>query len=53
MIELKRCPFCGNSDQTQFVFLDGERVECCCGASGPVGDDEETAAEGWNRRVGE
>lgn len=51
MIELKPCPFCGNSDQTQFVFLNGERVECVCGASGAFGYDEEEAAIAWNTRT--
>lgn len=69
MIELKKCPFCGNQPFLDFAKncnhtytgKDGKlyqtellfTIRCNCGCS--IGDYEETtmAMEAWNRRVNE
>jgi len=53
--ELNPCPFCG--DRLAHIWTpatSGYSVICGngCGAEGPVMENEERAAEAWNRRVG-
>jgi len=47
----KQCPWCKTQDQ--YVTSNGEEnyfVQCSCGASGPVGENEEEAIRAWDDR---
>lgn len=50
--KLKPCPFCGGDD-LRYMFYGGCTVVHCayCGIDGPVGADDDEAAEKWNRRA--
>ena len=46
---IKPCPWCGNCKASAYVFMPGIRIECLCGASGPIRDTEDEATTAWNR----
>lgn len=57
-IELKPCPFCGNSksillhENIMDCYFIGYSVSCCgCGVETRYFKSKEKAAEAWNRRA--
>ncbi len=53
-MEPKLCPFCKSDDLEVQKGYRSSWVYCTgCGAYGPIGNDDDGAAEAWNRRAWE